>query len=312
MSKRQKTGGRKAGRAVVAAMPSPQAQDAEPKPYELTPADKAALETYKRGRAKIGPRLKVAGNAVTVDHPDRALGHFAMLKAIGSSDSDFLNGLLKQVVNAGWQGPNADENEINFLLSVVKGVEPQHPIEAMLALQMGAVHNATMTYEPTPRPCRDNSATGQHPDRLNRVPARTLAAQVEALKRYRSSGEQKMTVQHVHVAEGGQAIVGNVEHHDPGGRGNRKIGRSTPCSWICARHRDATPNRRGAGYSAERQQFGGVTSAGCMGPLAGPPRRAIGDALKHGGFAAERALRALRKEVRALAQMARETMAAIE
>jgi hypothetical protein len=26
----------------------------------------------------------------------------------------------------------------------------------------------------------------------------------------RGSGEQKMTVQHVHVAEGGQAIVGNV------------------------------------------------------------------------------------------------------
>jgi hypothetical protein len=40
--------------------------------------------------------------------------------------------------------------------------------------------------------------------------ARTFAAQVEALKRYRSGGEQRMTVQHVHVAEGGQAIVGNV------------------------------------------------------------------------------------------------------
>jgi hypothetical protein len=40
--------------------------------------------------------------------------------------------------------------------------------------------------------------------------ARTFAAQVEALKRYPSGGEQKMTVQHVHVAEGGQAIVGNV------------------------------------------------------------------------------------------------------
>jgi hypothetical protein len=39
---------------------------------------------------------------------------------------------------------------------------------------------------------------------------RTYAAQMEALKRYRSGGEQKMTVQHVHVAEGGQAIVGNV------------------------------------------------------------------------------------------------------
>jgi hypothetical protein len=40
--------------------------------------------------------------------------------------------------------------------------------------------------------------------------ARTFAAQAEALKRYRSGGEQKVTVQHVHVADGGQAIVGNV------------------------------------------------------------------------------------------------------
>ena len=33
---------------------------------------------------------------------------------------------------------------------------------------------------------------------------------MSALKEYRSKGEQKMTVQHVRVAEGGQAIVGNV------------------------------------------------------------------------------------------------------
>jgi orotidine-5'-phosphate decarboxylase len=39
---------------------------------------------------------------------------------------------------------------------------------------------------------------------------RTYAAQMEALKRYRSKSEQKMTVQHVRVAEGSQAMVGNV------------------------------------------------------------------------------------------------------
>ena len=39
---------------------------------------------------------------------------------------------------------------------------------------------------------------------------RTFAAQMSALKEYRSKGEQKMTVLHVHVAEGGQAIVSNV------------------------------------------------------------------------------------------------------
>jgi xanthine dehydrogenase iron-sulfur cluster and FAD-binding subunit A len=36
---------------------------------------------------------------------------------------------------------------------------------------------------------------------------RTFAAQMSALKGYRSKGEQKKTVQHVHVAVGGQAIV---------------------------------------------------------------------------------------------------------
>jgi hypothetical protein len=40
--------------------------------------------------------------------------------------------------------------------------------------------------------------------------ARTFATQMEALKRYRTGGEQKVTVQHVSVSEGGQAIVGHV------------------------------------------------------------------------------------------------------
>jgi hypothetical protein len=39
---------------------------------------------------------------------------------------------------------------------------------------------------------------------------RTFTAQMEALKRYRTGGEQKVTVQHVSVSEGGQAIVGKV------------------------------------------------------------------------------------------------------
>ena len=46
---------------------------------------------------------------------------------------------------------------------------------------------------------------------------RTFAAQMSALKEYRSKGEQKMTVEHVRVAEGGQAIVGNVNATPEGG-----------------------------------------------------------------------------------------------
>ena len=53
---------------------------------------------------------------------------------------------------------------------------------------------------------------------------RTFAAQMSALKEYRSKGEQKMTVQHVHVGDGGQAIVGNVNAPTEGGGGHKKTG----------------------------------------------------------------------------------------
>jgi len=40
--------------------------------------------------------------------------------------------------------------------------------------------------------------------------ARTYAMQMEALKRYRTGGQQKVTVEHVTVNHGGQAKVGAV------------------------------------------------------------------------------------------------------
>ena len=39
---------------------------------------------------------------------------------------------------------------------------------------------------------------------------RTFIAQMDALKKYRTGGQQKMIVEHVHVNEGGQAFVGQV------------------------------------------------------------------------------------------------------
>src|SRR5215208_6231209 len=103
------------------------------------------------------------------------------------------------------------------MLAVIAGVEPRDEIEAMLAAQMAAVHRATMTFarrlshvETIPQ---QDSA-----ERAFTKLARTFAAQMEALKRYRTGGEQKVTVQHVTVNEGGQAVVGHVSHA-PGGGG---------------------------------------------------------------------------------------------
>ena len=47
---------------------------------------------------------------------------------------------------------------------------------------------------------------------------RTFTTQIDALAKLRRGGEQKVTVEHVHVYPGAQAIVGNVTH-SPGAGG---------------------------------------------------------------------------------------------
>ncbi len=109
---------------------------------------------------------------------------------------------------------------------VVKGIEPRDQIEAMLATQIAAVHVASMTFARRLAHVENIPQQDSAQNAFNKL-ARTFAAQVEALKRYRSGGEQKMTVQHVHVAEGGQAIVGNVNAPAEG--------------WGCAKNRRFNP-----------------------------------------------------------------------
>ena len=53
---------------------------------------------------------------------------------------------------------------------------------------------------------------------LNKL-SRSFASQMEALRKHRNGGKQTVTVQHVNVSDGGQAIVGNVE---TGGRADNE------------------------------------------------------------------------------------------
>jgi hypothetical protein len=79
----------------------------------------------------------------------------------------------------------------------------------MLAAQMAAVHSATMTFARRLAHVEDIRQQDSAERAFNKL-VRTFASQMEALKRYRSSGEQKVTVQYVNVSDGSQAIVGNV------------------------------------------------------------------------------------------------------
>jgi len=108
-------------------------------------------------------------------------------------------------------------SELNDAAALLEGIDPRDAVEGMLAVQMVTAHNAAM------RCMRLASLDGQSfqgaESNINRATKlmRTYTAQVEALNRHRSKARQTMIVKHVHVHEGGQAIVGNVAEGQGGG-----------------------------------------------------------------------------------------------
>ena len=152
---------------------------------------------------------------ITSDHhPEPLIDQVLLMKELGTTDLDFLYGLIGQLANIGTQGRKL-ERGLNFMFSLVKGVQPRDQIEAMLAAQMAAVHNATMTFASRLAHAETIQQRDSAERALNKL-GRTFAAQVEALKRYRTGGEQRVTVEHVTVNDGGQAIVGNIAHRGGG------------------------------------------------------------------------------------------------
>src|SRR3954454_24269179 len=196
-------------------------------PYEPKPREKAAIEAWReRGRVRgPSPKVKVGQKGDTptieVDHPDPKTGGTLLMDAIGTVSDGFVEPFLSQLANASGNGAIPDQTALNFMLSVVKGVQPRDEIEAMLAGQMAAVHMATMTFARRLKHV-ENILQQDSAERAFNKLARTFAAQLEALKRYRTGGEQKVTVQHVTVNEGGQAVVGNVSRGSGGGRLRQK------------------------------------------------------------------------------------------
>ena len=199
------------------------------KPYEPTPLERKALDSNGARPASPAPRMKVTQGQdetqnIAPDHPDQVTAVRLLLEATGTKDFDFLNGLVGQLATASASGPKVQEGALNFMLAVVKGIGPRDQTEAMLAAQMAATHQATMTFAHRLARAQNIPQQDSAERAFNKL-ARTFAAQIEALKRYRSAGEQTVRVEQVTVNEGGQAIVGNVAH---GGRASPEKTDATP------------------------------------------------------------------------------------
>jgi hypothetical protein len=132
----------------------------------------------------------------------------------GSRNPDAMAYRVKQLNKALWQSPDASaadhEENMRGALATLQDIAPSDGLEGMLALQMVAVNQAVVECMRQAASPRASEAVREmsinHATRLMNV----FARQLEALDRRRGRGNQKMTVEHVSVHAGGQAIVGNV------------------------------------------------------------------------------------------------------
>ena len=204
-----------------------------PAPYKPTSQEQAVIDAgcERRLARPPAPRVTVqqrnGTSVIGPDHPDVATGIALLMDAVGTSSIDFLSPLLSQLANAAGKGSAVDEDGLNFMLSVVKGIEPKDQVEAMLAAQMAAVHVATMTFARRLNHVENIPQQDSAERAFNKL-TRTFTTQMEALKRYRTGGQQTVRVERVTVNEGGQAIVGSVTHAPGRGRGSSEKAETTP------------------------------------------------------------------------------------
>lgn len=155
---------------------------------------------------------------VSVDDPDRRKGE---RKALGGSESDDWNDtLMNQACNTLWLAQSDEAiraQQANGLVHAMIGIGPKDELEGMVAVQLLASHNAAMeSYRRAMFPEQKLEARRENLNQANKL-SRTFATLLEALNRHRGKGQQKVTVEHVHVHPGGQAVVGVVEAQGGGG-----------------------------------------------------------------------------------------------
>ena len=202
---------------------------------DRTDEEEAQLEAYRqRSKAFNAIRFQLNDdNDLELQASDDPLTDARFAEALGTTDSGLRLYLFFQAVRTFQDAAAADHIKphgvdrktlvltINYAAALLAGIRPQDELESMLAVQMIGCHNAAM------HALRAAMATGQtfegrhanvnYATKLLQV----FTSQMEAFRKRRTGGQQKMVVEHVHVNEGGQAVVGAV---NVGGGSGRTVG----------------------------------------------------------------------------------------
>jgi hypothetical protein len=189
---------------------------------ERTADEQALVDAWQsRPRVEQLPQFTEgdAPGTVVPDTDDTALWYARLAKAMGLRNEQMMEALMNQAANCLGGGP---AQAPNVAVASIQSIGPRDGVEAMLAVQMTATHAVAM--QMLQRAAREQPSCEVYDSIVNRAVKllRTYTAQLEALKRYRSAGEQRVVVQHQHVnvtAERAAVQVNGGVDPAPEGRG---------------------------------------------------------------------------------------------
>jgi hypothetical protein len=152
------------------------------------------------------PTGKKSSEVVTVtDKPDAN----GTLKHLGGSKfDDWNNVLINQASDCLWIKNSSAETrhqQVVATMVALASFKPADELESMLAAQLIACHNAAMEcYRRAMHGEQTFAGRSENLSQANKL-SRSFATLLEALNRHRGNGQQKVTVEHIHVNKGGQA-----------------------------------------------------------------------------------------------------------
>jgi hypothetical protein len=178
-----------------------------PSPGTIARIAEARLRNAARAeRPAVEYKLKDATTLETVIARDV---NETLLDAFGTTSTDFLVSELNRLSNSQLAAGqlHTGQTEMNAALAAIDGTRPENEMAAMLASQMAATHSLAMDMLGRTRRAGTPEKMQAHGALATKL-LRTFTAQTEALAKIKRGGEQTVRVEHVHVYQGGQAIVG--------------------------------------------------------------------------------------------------------
>lgn len=141
----------------------------------------------------------------------------AMWEATGASDPGFASFIFTQTIAAMHGSVDKVLEYANMVINTFQSFFPQDEIEGMLVAQLIALQAQAMEFMARSISNQSAPMIDANVNRSNKL-LRLHHETLEALIKYRKKGTQTMVVQHVHVNQGGQAIVGQVQKGGDSGK----------------------------------------------------------------------------------------------